>query len=208
MLVTAQVLPAAYPGVTNTATVASDTPEANPADNTATDEVAVPAQTSLVVTKQSVGTFTAGGTGTYRITVTNNGPTEDPGPITLTDRLPNGMHYVSARGTGAHCTAAAGTVTCVLDGALAVGATIAVTLEVGMDGTMPTSVTNTVVAASPTEQLDSAVLSATATTAVAAAPPLASTGSDGLGLAAVALLLVALGLGTIAIALRRRRRTN
>ena len=87
--------------VVNTATVTSVEPDTDPADNTSDDPVTVPPQSTLVVTKTALGGLQVGSKGTYVIAVTNNGPTEDPGPIVVTDVLPRGLSLVSASGTGA-----------------------------------------------------------------------------------------------------------
>jgi len=53
------------------------------------------------------GALLVGSQATYVVEVTNAGPTDDPGPITLTDVLPVGLRYVDATGAGWTCTAAA-----------------------------------------------------------------------------------------------------
>jgi MSHA biogenesis protein MshQ len=59
---------------------------------------------------------------TYTMTVTNNGPGEEPGPITVTAQLPAVLTYVSAGGNGWTCGANGQTVTCVYGSGLASGA--------------------------------------------------------------------------------------
>ncbi|GAA3890099.1 hypothetical protein GCM10022381_35020 [Leifsonia kafniensis] len=200
--ITALVNPGAYPTVVNTASVASTTPESDPTNNTADDTVTVPAQATLTVTKTSNGTFMVGQKGGYTLTVTNAGPTEDPGPITLTDALPAGLTFDSATGTNVDCGEKQQVVTCTLDGALAVGetATIALTVNV-LEGAYP-KVVNSVQVESPTEQLPEAQLTDSDTTPVAAAPSIASTGFNGIWLVLLALLVLLLGGGLL---LARRR---
>ena len=71
-------------------------------------------------TTKAAGTFTAGGTGTWTLTVSNNGPDAAVGPFTLTDTvpatltLPGGgtgaaLTLQSAAGTGWSCTVNTGT---------------------------------------------------------------------------------------------------
>ena len=88
----------------------------------------------LGISKSHSGNLTVGTTGTYLITVTNNGPVSHSGTITVKDTLPAGLTYVSASGTGWTCGAAGQIVTCTYPTALAVSATtppITVTVSVG-----------------------------------------------------------------------------
>src|SRR5690606_22274858 len=71
-------------GLVNTATVSADD-DTNPLNNEDTAIVVVDPVVTLVVEKTAVGEFKVGETGRYLITVTNVGPTADPGPITVTD---------------------------------------------------------------------------------------------------------------------------
>jgi len=202
LVINAGVLPAAYPSVVNVASVTSATPESDPTNNAADDTVAVPAQASLAVAKTSVGSFKVGQKGSYMLTVTNAGPTEDPGPITLTDKLPAGLTFASASGQDVDCAEASQVVTCTLDGALGVGKSAEVTLVVNVQQAAYPSVTNSVQVASPTEQLPEAQLTDSDTTSVAAASPLASSGFDGIWLLLIALLVLLLGGGMLVV--RRR----
>jgi uncharacterized repeat protein (TIGR01451 family) len=58
----------------------------------------------LKITKTHVDTFTAGHSGTYRLTVENLGTAPTTGDILVTDHLPNGLTYLSATGPGWNCT--------------------------------------------------------------------------------------------------------
>jgi uncharacterized repeat protein (TIGR01451 family) len=58
------------------------------------------------------GEPSSGATVSYALSVKNNGPYPDPGPVTVTDTLPVGMSFVSASGTGWTCGASGQTVTC------------------------------------------------------------------------------------------------
>jgi uncharacterized repeat protein (TIGR01451 family) len=74
-----------------------------------------------------------GGSLTYTLTVTNNGP--DPSTdSTVTDALPPGVTFVSATPTQGACSEAAGTVTCML-GPLALGASATIQIVVTVDAT-------------------------------------------------------------------------
>ncbi len=90
--ITATPTSQAYPTVTNTATVAAATADPDLANNTASDTVAVPAQVDLGITKShQPQPLHVGDPAIYTLTVTNNGPTDDPGPITVIDELPAGL---------------------------------------------------------------------------------------------------------------------
>ncbi|UOQ57303.1 isopeptide-forming domain-containing fimbrial protein [Leucobacter allii] len=202
LTVLTRVLDGAYPGVTNVAEVRATEPDADPSNDTARDEVTVPPLATLVVEKTAVGEFRAGGTGTYRITVENRGPTADPGPITVTDELPRGLSFRSSPDAGVSVRGA--TVTWTLERGLAVGERATLTLVVGIGSSVTGSVTNVVTVGSPTEQTGDARLSAEATVDVAPADPLAITGGDLGALAVLAALLLL--LGGAGVILQRRRR--
>ena len=92
--------------VTNTATVSSPTTDPNLANNTDTDTSAFTAEADLVVVKSHTGTATAGANLTWHLDVRNDGPSDSPGPIVVTDALPAGTTFVSATGTDWSCSEA------------------------------------------------------------------------------------------------------
>ncbi|GAA3341955.1 hypothetical protein GCM10017714_28150 [Curtobacterium pusillum] len=99
---------AAYPGVQPATSVATSTTETTLADNDAADELAVDPASSLAVTKTHTGQLVRGKTVGYTVTVRNEGPTEDPGPVpvVVTGRLPAGLTSVSVNdGDAGTCTA-------------------------------------------------------------------------------------------------------
>ena len=152
--VTARVLASAFPSATNSVTVESDLTDLKPSDNTATDKVTVPALVDLSITKSHADDFTVGSTGTYKITVSNGGPTDDPGTLTVTDTLPTGLTYSSATGTGWNCDAVGQVVTCTNDGGLANGASSAITLVVDVLPSAAPGVTNSVTVSTPSTETD------------------------------------------------------
>jgi uncharacterized repeat protein (TIGR01451 family)/fimbrial isopeptide formation D2 family protein len=135
----------AYPKVTNAATVSSTTSDPNPTNNTASDPGTVSPQADLAIAKtvQSSGMVIAGGSVAWNLAVTNLGPTEDPGPVSVTDNLPAALTYVSASGTGWTCANAGQAVTCTLPGAFAVGQNSAISLVTTPGAGAVPSVTNT-----------------------------------------------------------------
>ena len=104
-----------------------------------------PLLTDLAITKADAPDPVAlGGSLTYTLTVTNNGP--DPSTdSTVTDTLPPGVTFVSATPSQGACSQAAGTVTCTL-GPLALGgsATIQIVVTVEASALSPLSDTATV----------------------------------------------------------------
>ncbi len=153
LTLTTRVLPAAYPGVTNVATVSSDGTETAPQDNAGRDEVVVPALSNLTIDKSHEGDVVVGGTVRYTLRVTNTGPTADPGPITVTDELPAGLSYVTGAGEGWTCAAAAAVV-CTRERPLAAGASAEVVLEVAVSPAAYPSVRNVASVDSPSEETD------------------------------------------------------
>jgi uncharacterized repeat protein (TIGR01451 family)/fimbrial isopeptide formation D2 family protein len=132
LTITVTVTPAAYPDVTNVASVTTSSHDVEPDNDSASDKVVVPAKVDLAITKKLEGSLRVGERGAYSLTVRNDGPTADPGVVTVTDRLPAGLTYVSATAAGWACGSAEQVVTCTRDGSLAVDAseTIALTVDV------------------------------------------------------------------------------
>ncbi|WP_017719172.1 DUF11 domain-containing protein [Kamptonema formosum] len=127
----------------------------------------------LTIAKTHTGNFTAGGQGTYTISVSNAanaGPTT--GTITVTDTLPNGLTFVSGSGSGWTCSASGQTVTCTNAGPLAAGASSTITLTV--NATAAGNVTNSASVSTP-EETNTGNNSATDSTTVTApnTPPVA-----------------------------------
>ncbi|WP_164519589.1 DUF7507 domain-containing protein [Nocardioides ferulae] len=116
--------------VSNTATVTGTTPD----DDTVTDEdstlTPIVATVADIKVKKTVDDATpqVGGTLTYTLTVTNNGPgvADD---VVVTDALPSGVTFVSAE---APCTKTGTTVRCEL-GALAADESVALKIKVTVD---------------------------------------------------------------------------
>jgi hypothetical protein len=118
---------------------------------TVTIEPAPVVAPSLSMTVAPQGPFTAGGTGSYQLTVSNApgaGPTT--GPVTATFGIPAGQTVTSASGLGWTCTASGQTVTCTRPGtggdALTGGSsyppvTVTTSIPSSANGTVPVTAT-------------------------------------------------------------------
>ncbi len=81
-----------------------------------------PAEIDLVISKTLNTEESIGAIAVWDITVRNNGPDPDPGPITVRDELPSALSFQASRGEGWICSGTT-TIECVLDRTLAVGET-------------------------------------------------------------------------------------
>ncbi len=155
LTITVKVGAPAYPRTTNVAIVGSTDPDL-PGTQSTSDPVTVDPQAQLAITKTHIGALAVGSDGTYRMTVSNRGPTASPGPITVTDTLPAGLSYVGMAGTGWACTAAGQTVTCTRAGALAADSSTTVDLTVAISAGAVPSVLNAATVTGPGSSPDSA----------------------------------------------------
>ena len=97
----------------------------------------------LSIDSAHAGTWAAGGSGSYTLTVHNNGPQAVTGTTTVTDTIPSGLAYVSAAGTGWTCGYSAPTVTCTTSSGIASGDDApAIVVGVSIDAGAPASVDN------------------------------------------------------------------
>jgi uncharacterized repeat protein (TIGR01451 family) len=106
----------------------------------------------LAIAKNHSGSFTVGENGTYTIIVSNNGPHDAQGPITVSESVPPGLDYVSSSGTGwTTDTSALPVITWSHPGPLPEGAGLPpITLTVSVGPAAVPQVTNTATVSSPT----------------------------------------------------------
>ncbi len=172
--------PAVTGVITNIATVTSDTPDTNAANNIDSETTTVvAANADLSITKvDSPDPVPASGGLVYTLTVTNNGP-DAASAVLVTDTLPPGMTAVTAVDSSAvvgdDCTIAAGppqTITCDF-ATIAAGTNVTISVQGGAP-VNPGSYTNTANVTSTTNDPDTSDNSATETTTVGAAPAIAA----------------------------------
>jgi uncharacterized repeat protein (TIGR01451 family)/fimbrial isopeptide formation D2 family protein len=137
---------------TNVATVSSPSPDPNTANNTDSDPTTVLSGANLSLTKDdSNATFVIGSTGTYTLTVTNNGDKVATQPITINDTLPTGLSYSSFSSSSPwNCTGSGQNVICTLNQDLAVGSSSSLQMTVNVDSSAASTVTNTATVSSAT----------------------------------------------------------
>jgi len=125
----------------------------------------------LQITKTHAGNLTVGQNATYSISVKNNGPIAEPGPIVVTDTLPAGLTYISATGSGWSCGATGQLVTCTHN--LNLGNNVStgpITLTVAVSAPAFPSVTNTATVSGTNFDNISSNNSNSDTASIAAAP--------------------------------------
>jgi len=100
--VTATLPTSATASVTNTAVVSSTSGQFDPntSNNTSSVTSTPTPESNLVITKSHSGDFVAGEEGSYALSVTNRGPSDAAGPLTVTDQLPVGESFVSFASAG------------------------------------------------------------------------------------------------------------
>ena len=151
---TARVLPSAYPGVANAATVAAATHDPDAADNSSIDPILVPPQVDVSIVKHHPQPLRVGRNVGYRLTVTNTGPTAEPGTVTVVDQLPQGLVFVAADSLAFECDDVGQTVTCTRDSGLAVGERYVIVVIATVTQAAFPQVDNTGTVSSPSEDVD------------------------------------------------------
>lgn len=159
--------------LTNVARVTSSTPDPDPSDNADSASVTPAApRADLAVDKRVVTSpVVAGRSVQYRVTVTNDGPS-DAADVTLEDPLPAGLSAASAAPTSGSCNVDAGTVSCEL-GRLITGQSAQVTIEARLAPAATGDLVNTATVGSPTADPDPGDNTSTATAAITTSADLA-----------------------------------
>jgi fimbrial isopeptide formation D2 family protein/uncharacterized repeat protein (TIGR01451 family) len=167
--------------LTNTATVSSPTSDPVSSNNTSTDNAGTTQTADLQVVKSLTSSLVAGQDATYSLAVTDNGPSDAAGPVTLTDTLPSGESYVSGTGTGWSCASSAATVTCTHSASIAAGGanetTVTLTVALTSD-VLSQSISNTASVSSSTPDPDAGNNTSTTTDTSSTSADLRITKSD------------------------------
>ncbi len=161
--------------LSNTANVASTTPDGNSGNNSSTAPTTVTTSADLSVVKTGpIGVVATGFDVVYNISVANSGPS-DAASVTLTDVLPAGTTFVSMNQTSGPAFNCSGTttVTCTI-GTLINGASATFQLTVHDTAAVGTTLSNTATIASTTPDPNAANNSSTASVTVVATIPLLS----------------------------------
>ena len=117
-------------------------------------------EADLELSKSHEGDFEVEGEGIWTFAVTNGGPGEAEGPITVTDDLPVGIDYLRVESDDWVCTDDAGRVACTLVGEagqplpLPAGESVGFDLVVAVDAEAASRVVNTATVESPTTDPD------------------------------------------------------
>jgi uncharacterized repeat protein (TIGR01451 family) len=141
----------------------------NTTNNSANDTTALTTETDLQITQiDAAGPVIPGTPLTYTITISNAGPSDMTGGLTLIDTLPTDVTFVSATPGSPDCAHAAGVVTCSL-GTLAASASTDVTIIVNVAPTVSAALVNEASVSGSDTDPNSANNTATATTAIGTA---------------------------------------
>jgi uncharacterized repeat protein (TIGR01451 family) len=157
--------------------------DTNASNNIATHDLGPSFASDLQITKAAlVGSVTAGTDMTWRLTVSNAGPSDYLANVQLADTLPAGLTFVTA--SGASCSEAAGVVACAVASSLAAGATRVVDIVTHVDAAQAVgTVTNTATVSgtdaangdpSPSNNTDSAPVNVVRSTTLRAAKVMTS----------------------------------
>lgn len=135
----------------NSAVVTSSTPDPVPANNDATDQVTVLNQADLSLVKTQTGGLFVGSSFGFTLAITNAGPSDAAGPLTVVDTWPAGLQFTTAS-AGWDCALTGGTVTCSRPEGLAAGDSVSLALS--GPGTAPGPFTNSATVTSGTPDPD------------------------------------------------------
>lgn len=135
--------------VSGSAQIGSTTADSNTANNSDDAVITVTAAAALAITKVALpNPLVAGSAATYRIAVTNGGPS-DARDVIISDILPTGLVPTSASSSQGNCTTTGQTVSCPA-GAVPAGSTITVLIGVNVSSAATGTVTNTATATTST----------------------------------------------------------
>ena len=127
--------------ITNAAVVVGNEADLDSSNNFVTQSATISLETDLAVTQTQSPTFLrAGDNLTYQLTVTNQGPSDATG-VTLVNRLPQGVEFISVQPGFPDCNESDGVVSCSL-GNLASGESVSARILAGVPAPMSGTVVN------------------------------------------------------------------
>lgn len=160
------VNPATRGTITNTASVTSTETDSNTTNNSGSADTTINGSVDVRITKaDSVDPVAAGGSLTYTIIVTNDGPSTATS-VVVSDTLPANVTFVSGTSTVGTVANASGVVTATV-GTLAPGASATITLNTTVASTATTALSNTATVTSAETDTNTANNSATQSTQLA-----------------------------------------
>ena len=166
MTVIATVAATVRTSLSNTATVTATETEVNTANNTATTTTAVSASIDLAIAKtDSADPAGAGGSLSYTIVVTNNGPST-ANNVVVTDVLPTGLTFTSGNATSGTVTNNSGTVTGTI-ASIAPGGSVTLTIVTAVSSSATGSLSNTATVTATETDSNTANNSVTQSTTIA-----------------------------------------
>ncbi len=179
-------------------------PDPNPDDNVATDIDTLTPHATLLLQKDLMTPLVTGGSATYRMTVTNSGPSM-ASDVSVTDPLPASLTPTAASGVGWTCNVAGQTVGCSLDTPLAPGSSASFEVTATVHAGPGSSVVNTATAVSSTPTPGGQVAGAVDSATGSVDPSLPATGGT-IGMLWRALQMLVLGFGLLLLRRTRPRR--
>ena len=136
---------AAAPEATVRSTISSVSADSNTSDNTH-DAAADAPLAELELTMTRLNPLASGALVTYRLGVTNTGPSPTSGAVVVNDDLPDGLLYDDYDGDGWSCAVSSGDVVCVHVGVIPVSATANIDLHLVVTAAPGATIENTATA--------------------------------------------------------------
>lgn len=179
--------------VENVATITATTFDPTPDDNRGIALAQVLASTDLAMQKMLIGELVAGQRATYRLAVTNHGPSDATNPV-VTDNLPDELSYISSNNANWQCSNVGQEVTCHKN-YMANGETENIDLEVEVDQDAAGSIINNAVVSAMTSDPRPENNSSSVRSVIRRSDALAATGGNAIFYTVVAVFAIGAAVG-------------